>query len=112
MNFGTKLRTVLRIVVSLNTAVYAVSAAVMDVGCKPLTLVWTGLTIASDFAVAAVTTYYNNDYTDAACRATGMMRLEKAAYQMDELNGEDFFDEPDDLEEFEDEDADFEDGEE
>lgn len=106
MNFGTKLRTTLRIVVSLNTAVYAVSAAVMDLGYRPLMLVWTGLTIASDFAVAAVTTYYNNDYTDAACRATGMMRLEKASYQMDEMVGEDFFDEPDyddDIEEGEEE---------
>ena len=95
MNFGTKLRTVLRIVVSLNTAVYAVSAAVMDLGIRPLTLIWTGLTIASDFAVAAVTTYYNNDYTDEACRATGMMRLEKASRAMDEMIGENFFDEPD-----------------
>ena len=93
MDFGTKLRTVLRIVVSLNTAVYAVSAAVMDLGIRPIMLIWTGLTIASDFAVAAVTTYYNCDYTEEAARATGLMRLEKASRTMDDMVGENFFDE-------------------
>ena len=87
----------------MNTAVYAVSAAVMDLGIRPIMLIWTGLTIASDFAVAAVTTYYNCDYTEEACRYTGLMRLEKASRIYDEISGEDFFDELDDVEEGEDE---------
>lgn len=63
MNKGTKLRTIARIIASLNTAVYAVTASVNGLGFTKLTLVWTVLTIAVDFAVAFVTTFYNNDYT-------------------------------------------------
>lgn len=77
MNFGTKLRTVLRIVVSLNTAIYAVSTMVTDLGFTKLTTLWAILTVASDFAVAAVTTYYNNDYTETANEYTQVMRLAK-----------------------------------
>lgn len=63
MNRGTKLRTIARVIASLNTAVYAVTASVNGLGFTKLTLLWTILTIAVDFAVAFVTTYYNNDYT-------------------------------------------------
>lgn len=83
MNFGTKVRTIARIVASLNTATYAVSAAVAGLGFGWLTLIWTILTIALDFAVAFFTTYYNNDYTEIAAEKTGEMRAIKA-----ELNGQ------------------------
>lgn len=63
MNTGTKIRTALRIAVSLNTAVYTVTAAVGQLGWGWLTAAWAVLTIISDFAVAFITTYYNNDYT-------------------------------------------------
>ena len=79
MNTGTKLRTIARIIASLNTAVYAVSAAVTGLGSSKLTMIWTVLTIAVDFAVAFVTTWYNNDYTETAARSTGLMRLAKNA---------------------------------
>jgi hypothetical protein len=52
MNFGTKVRTIARIVASLNTAVYAVNAAVVGLGFGWLTLAWTIATIVVDFAVA------------------------------------------------------------
>lgn len=78
MNFGTKVRTIARIFASLNTATYAVSAAVTGLGFGWLTLVWTVLTIALDFAVAFFTTYYNNDYTEIAAEKTGEMRAIKA----------------------------------
>ena len=77
MNFGTKIRTIARIVASLNTATYAVSAAVAGLGFGWLTLIWTILTIALDFAVAFFTTYYNNDYTEIAAEKTGEMRAIK-----------------------------------
>lgn len=91
MNFGTKLRTVARIVASLNTAVYAVSASVAGLGFSKLTLLWTILTIIVDFAVAFVTTYYNNDYTDIASEYTGEMRQKKAELK-DDYIGEKFHD--------------------
>lgn len=78
MNTGTKIRTALRIAVSLNTAIYAVSAAVGTLGYGWLTVVWAIATIISDFVVSALTTYYNNDYTEEACIGTGITRQLKA----------------------------------
>lgn len=96
MNKGTKLRTVARIIASLNTAVYAVSAAVTGLGFGKLTLLWTILTIAVDFAVAFVTTYYNNDYTEEAAMGTGLTRQLKTEYE-EEMNEADMdFEEGDD----------------
>lgn len=101
MNFGTKVRTIARVVASLNTAVYAVSASVAGLGFDWLTLVWAILTIVVDFAVAFFTTYYNNDYTKIACEHTGAMRLEKQQTK-GKVNGEDFVDEiEEDIEESE-----------
>ena len=77
MNTGTKIRTALRIAVSLNTAVYAVTAAVGQLGWGWLTVAWAVLTIISDFAVAFLTTFFNNDYTEVAARHTAEMRQEK-----------------------------------
>jgi hypothetical protein len=45
MNTGTKIRTALRIAVSLNTAIYAVSTAVGALGFGWLTMVWAIFTI-------------------------------------------------------------------
>ena len=78
MNTGTKIRTALRIAVSLNTAVYAVTAAVGQLGWGWLTVAWAVLTIISDFAVAFLTTYFNNDYTEVAAKHTADMRQHKA----------------------------------
>lgn len=91
MNIGTKIRTIARIVASLNTATYAVSAAVAGLGFGWLTIIWTILTILLDFAVAFFTTYFNNDYTEVACKHTGEMRLEKEQLK-GKINGENFFD--------------------
>lgn len=89
MNFGTKVRTIARIVASLNTAAYAVSAAIVGLGFGWLTLAWTIFTIALDFLVAFFTTYYNNDYTPEACRHTGEMRAEKK--EREGIKGEYFY---------------------
>ena len=78
MNTGTKIRTALRIAVSLNTAIYAVSAAVGALGFGWLTMAWAIFTVVSDFTVSALTTYYNNDYTEEACIGTGITRQLKA----------------------------------
>jgi hypothetical protein len=92
MNTGTKVRTALRIAVSLDTAAFAVSTAIgaLDIGW--LTFAWGIFVIATDFAVSALTTYYNNDYTPEMAEATGYGRMLKA--QKDgEIIGENFFDE-------------------
>lgn len=99
MNFGTKIRTIARVVASLNTATYAVSAAVAGLGFGWLTLIWAILTIVLDFAVAFFTTYYNNDYTEIAAKKTGEMRAEKFE-KAGKVNGEYFYSDVD--EEFDD----------
>lgn len=101
MNFGTKLRTILRIAASANTAIYAVTAAIDNLNSPTFTLIWTIITIASDFVIAFLTTYFNNDYTPIAAEKTGEMRLIKA--QEKGIDGEDFFDSFEDYEEEEEE---------
>lgn len=78
MNTGTKIRTALRIAVSLNTAIYAVTAAVGNLGWGWLTITWAVVTILSDFAVSALTTYYNQDYTVEGDTGTKITRDMKA----------------------------------
>lgn len=78
MNTGTKIRTALRIAVSLNTAIYAVTAAVGNLGWGWLTITWAVMTILSDFAVSALTTYYNQDYTVEGDTGTKITREMKA----------------------------------
>lgn len=63
MNFGTKLRTILRIAVSLQTAICMTTSVITDFDNKLLILIWAIFSIACDFVVAFITTYYNNDYT-------------------------------------------------
>ena len=74
MNKGTRLRTAVRVIASLNTAVYAVSAGIAGLGFNTLTVVWAVLTIIVDFAVAFITTYYNNDYTVEGATGTKVTR--------------------------------------
>lgn len=77
MNKGTQLRTVLRVAVSLQTAICLTTSAVTDLGSKSLMVAWVIFSIACDFAVAFLTTYYNNDYTTVADKFTKAMRKAK-----------------------------------
>ena len=68
MNNGTKIRTVLRILTSLQNAAVMVTAAVTAL-CEQynftrLMVAWIIFTILCDFFISAITTYYNNDYTE------------------------------------------------
>jgi len=78
MTAGTKLRTILRIATSLQTALYVTTAAIADFHSTTLMLLWGIFTIVCDFVIAFVTTYYNNDYTEEACQGTGYARWLKA----------------------------------
>jgi len=101
MNTGTKIRTALRIAVSLNTAVYAVMAAVNGLGSTKATMVWSVITILSDFAVSFITTYYNNDYSEEACLGTGVTHQLKMEHS-GASTGEYFFDDDEEAEDEED----------
>lgn len=87
MNFGTKLRTVLAIATSLNTALMATDLtgfnnAYVDGAYKVVSIIL-------NFVIVACVTYYNNDYTDIACEYTGEMRAKKAELKGN-VNGEYF----------------------
>lgn len=97
MNFGTKLRTALRVATSLQTAAIIVSTAIADLHIGWLVVAWAIFSIACDFAVGFLTTYFNNDYTQAGREGTGHTRYLKS---LDDENqyGEEF--ESDDAEEY------------
>ena len=91
MNTGTKVRTAIRIATSVNTAAFAATAAIGALNIGWLTTAWTIITIVSDVVTAALTTYYNQDYTEAAAVGTGYGRILKSQKNGVD-NGENFFD--------------------
>ena len=88
MNKGTKLRTVLAIATSLNTALIATD--ITDFHNGTLNVIYKVVSIVLNFVIVALCTYYNNDYTEIACEQTGEMRVRKAE-EKGEVNGEYFY---------------------
>jgi len=86
MNFGTKLRTILAVATSLNTALMATDLTGFH--NHTVDIIYKVVSIILNFVIVACVTYYNNDFTEVASEHTGMMRLEK--HRPDD--GEDFFD--------------------
>ena len=82
MNTGTKLRTALVIATSLNTALMATDLT----GFKnPQVDFWYKvISLILNFIIVALATYFNNDYTEAACVGTGLTRTLKAEDEDDE----------------------------
>ena len=76
MNFGTKLRTVLAIATSLNTALMATDLTGFNNGA--IDTAYKVVSIILNFVIVACVTYYNNDYTEVACETTGELRARKA----------------------------------
>lgn len=76
MNFGTKVRTVLAITTCLNTALMATDVAQFH--SPKLDLAYRIVSVILNFIIVACVTWYNNDYTDAACEGTGLTRMLKA----------------------------------
>ena len=87
MNFGTKLRTVLAVATSLNTALMATD--ITEFNNPTLDIIYKVVSILLNFVIVACVTYYNNDFTEDACIATGEMRAKKAEYKGN-VNGEYF----------------------
>lgn len=76
MNFGTKLRTVLAIATSLNTALMATDLTGFH--NSTVDIIYKVVSIILNFIIVACVTYYNNDYTEIAAEYTGEMRQKKA----------------------------------
>ena len=100
MNFGTKIRTILAIATSLNTALLATDLTGFN--NHTIDTVYTIVSIVLNFVIVACCTWYNNDFTEVACEHTGEMRAKKA--ELKGINGEYFYvegkeqnDEPEDL---------------
>ena len=86
MNLGTRIRTVLAIATSLNTALMATD--ITEFHNPTLDTIYKVVSICLNFIIVASVTYFNNDYTEVACEHTGEMRLKK--HRPDD--GENFFD--------------------
>jgi hypothetical protein len=99
LNTGTKIRTALAIAVSIHTALIATD--VTGFQNPTVDLVYKVFSIVINFIVVALTTYYNNDYSEEACIGTGITRQLKAE-QKEDYKGEKFFDTMDGEEEVED----------
>jgi hypothetical protein len=87
MNFGTKIRTILAIATSLNTALMATDLTGFHNGT--LDTIYKVVSIILNFVIVACVTYYNNDYTPIAAEYTGEMRAKKAELK-GTVNGEYF----------------------
>ena len=88
MNKGTKIRTALAILTTINTVL-----AVTDVtqfGSETLTLWYKIISVVVNAIVVGINTYYNNDYTEEGCIGTGITRQMKAE-QEDDYIGERFY---------------------
>ena len=88
MNKGTIIRTILVIASCLNTALMATDVAQFH--NETVNLIYRIASVVLNFVVVACATYYNNDFTEAACRGTAMTRQLKAE-QKDGYIGERFF---------------------
>lgn len=92
MNFGTKLRTILAIATSLNTALMATDLTGFNNAA--VDTVYKIVSIVLNFVIVACVTYYNNDYTEIACETTGELRARKA--EKKGIEGEYFYEEESD----------------
>lgn len=96
MNNGTIIRTVLVIATCFNTALMATDIAQFH--NPTLDLVYRVLSVIANFVIVFCATWFNNDYTEEACRGTAMTRQLKAE-KKDGYIGDYFFDEEDDEDE-------------
>lgn len=94
MTKGTKIRTALRIAFSVYTAFCMWQVSISELS-KQLHAPWliaacAIIIVVSGLVVDALTTYYNNDYTEEACVGTGITRQLKQEKSADYV-GDYFF---------------------
>ena len=87
MNFGTKIRTILAVATSLNTALMATD--ITEFHNPKLDIIYKVVSIILNFVIVACVTYYNNDFTELACQTTGELRAKKA--EQNGVNGDEFY---------------------
>lgn len=75
MNKGTKIRTALAIAISLYVAFYKVD--VTEFGNDIVTLIYQIAAKIVTFVVIFLVTYYNQDFSEEACKGTGLTRYLK-----------------------------------
>lgn len=103
MNKGTKARTALRVVFSIYTAFCMWEVSIAKLG-EQLHIPWLValcaiVIVASGLIVDALTTYFNNDFTEEACKGTGITRQLKAEKKEDYIGDYFFEDEEEDEDE-------------
>lgn len=91
MNKGTKIRTVLAVLTTINTVLAVTDIA--QFGNEKLNLAYKIVSVIVNALVVGINTYYNNDFTEEACIGTGVTRQLKAEQNEDYI-GEYFFTEP------------------
>ena len=96
MNFGTKVRTILAIASSLNTALIATDVAQFH--NETVNLIYKIVSVILNFIVVACVTWYNNDYTPEACEGTGYTRMLKSGDDGIGIEVEDYLEDGDDNE--------------
>ena len=92
MNLGTKIRTILVIATSLNTALLATD--ITGFNAPTLDTIYKVASVVLNFVIVFCATYYNNDYTEAGCIGTGLTRYMKDMESGEGL-GDGLQDEPD-----------------
>lgn len=85
MNIGTKIRTILAIATSVNTALLATD--ITGFNSPVLDMIYKVASVVCNFIIVACVAYFNNDFTEEACQGTGYARWLKAI-----KNGETFGD--------------------
>lgn len=76
MNYGTKVRTVLGILVTINTVLAVTDVA--QFGNDTLTFWYKVVSVVVNAIIVGINTYYNNDYSPEAAIGTGVTRQLKA----------------------------------
>lgn len=76
MNTGTIIRTILVIASCFNTALMATDVAQFH--NPKLDLIYKILSVIANFIIVFCATWFNNDYTEEACKGTGYTRFLKA----------------------------------
>ena len=94
MNFGTKVRTILAVATCLNTALLATDVAQFH--NETVNLIYRILSVILNFVVVACVTWYNNDYTEAACEGTGLTRALKSGEDGLDIEIDDYIEDGDD----------------
>ena len=82
MNFGTKIRTIIAIIMLVNEALIRIGT--VDFGNETSNQIYRWFSFVVLVAAYVASHWYNNDFTPIAAEKTGEMRAEKAR-----LNGED-----------------------